>query len=184
MRFFALLVIVLPFVIIGIVKFLPGSVGNTLRDSPGYLYVYIILFVVTGIALFLAITKKTPKWSLYLLIGYFSFAGFFYNNYYMPLIDKASKSPRLIIDGMGSISKDTQIYTYGFSSAGLIFYLGRPIKSFYDIDKVKEFEGNVLLIIEDRPAASIREELEKSFVPLKHTQYEKENYTVYLRKDG
>jgi 4-amino-4-deoxy-L-arabinose transferase-like glycosyltransferase len=184
MRFFALLLIVLPFVIIGIVKFLPGSVGNTLRDSPGYLYVYIILFVVTGIALFLAITKRAPKWSLYLLIGYFSFAGFFYNNYYMPLIDKASKSPRLIIDGMGSISKDTQIYTYGFSSAGLIFYLGRPIKSFYDIDKVKEFEGNVLLIIEDRPAASIREELEKSFVPLKHTQYEKENYTVYLRKDG
>jgi 4-amino-4-deoxy-L-arabinose transferase-like glycosyltransferase len=183
MRFFAVLLVVLPFISIGIVKFLPGSVRNILRDSPGYLYIYIILFAVTGAALLLAITKKTQNWSLYLLIGYLTFAGFFHNNYYMPLIDKASKSPRLIIDGVRGISKDTQIYAYGFSSAGLIFYLGRPIKSFYDIDKVKDFEGNVLLIIEDRPAARIREELEKSFVPLKHTQYEKENYTVYLRKD-
>lgn len=140
-------------------------------------------FYCHGYSPFLAIVKQTPMWSFCFFIGYLTLAGLFYNNGCMPLIDKTSKSPRLIVEGVEYINRDTRIYTNGFISPGLIFYIGRPINSVYDINKMEGSKGNILLIVQDRLAAPMGKEMERSFVPVKHTQYQGRKYTVYSRKD-
>jgi hypothetical protein len=103
--------------------------------------------------------------------------------YYMPVTDRTSKSLRLITDPIGDHKKYKEIYTYGFNSAGLIFYLGRPIKSFADIKEIKDIKHDILLIVEERLGVNIKNELEKLFLPVKQIKYEKDYYTIYVRRN-
>ncbi|NLW34624.1 MAG: glycosyltransferase family 39 protein [Syntrophorhabdus aromaticivorans] len=184
LRFFAFLLMVLPVASPVAATYLSGPVLDGLKQHSASLHLYLALFVLTGAALLLTMIKKIPAWSLWILISYLVFVGYFHNNFYMPLMDQALKSPRLITDKATAISKDTSVYAYGFNSPGLIYYMGRPVTIFSDIGEIKDVKGDILILVEDRPAERIKEELDSFFVPINKTRYEKEFYTFYARRDG
>ncbi len=126
--------------------------------------------------------KRNRHFALAFFLFFLVFTGFFYGAYYMPLVDRTSKSLTLITDALGDDGRTKRIYTYGFNSAGIIFYVGKPVKALSDIKEIKEDESDILLIVEEKPTMHLRETLEKSFVPVKRVKYEKEHYIFYVRK--
>ncbi len=102
----------------------------------------------------------------------------------MPLVDRTSKSLTLITDALGEYKMTKKIYTLGFNSAGIIFYIGKPITMIRDIKEIKPNENDILLIVEEKPTRHVREDLEKSFVPIKKVRYEKDEYIFYVRRNG
>jgi hypothetical protein len=102
----------------------------------------------------------------------------------MPLMDRAFKSPRLITDAVTDLKRGRDVYTYGFNSAGIIFYVGKPVEMLRSFDTIKEKKGDILLIVEDEQSGPIKKELDASFLPVRKTHYEKEHYTIYVRRDG
>jgi 4-amino-4-deoxy-L-arabinose transferase-like glycosyltransferase len=184
LKCFALLIALIPLVSIVVLYTLPYSAVNIFREGPSSLYIYVVILFITGGMFFYVIMRKATKLALSLFIFYLAFAGYFYNAYYMPLMDRTFKSPRLITDELRGFKKDMEIYTYGFNSAGLIFYAGKPIHPVFDMKEIKDTKSDILLIVEDKPSAPIREELNTRFLPVKKARYEKEHYTFYVKRDG
>ncbi len=147
-------------------------------------HVYLSILFLAACGFLVALLKRSRHFSLAFFLFFLLFTGFFYSAYYMPVVDRTSKSLTLITDALGDDRRTKKIYTYGFNSAGIIFYVGKPVKALSDIKEIKEDESDILLIVEEKPTMHLRETLEKSFVPLKRVKYEKEHYIFYVRKNG
>jgi 4-amino-4-deoxy-L-arabinose transferase-like glycosyltransferase len=184
LRVFSIALILIPVAAVAALYIMPYKDVQAFREGPSSLYVYMAILFLLGVALLISLFRKTAKQALVLLLTYLIFIGVFYNMYYMPVTDRTSKSLRLITDPIGDHTKYKEIYTYGFNSAGLIFYLGRPIKSFADIKEIKDIKHDILLIVEERLGVKIKNELERLFLPVKQIKYEKDYYTIYVRRDG
>ncbi len=181
---FSGLLLLLPLAAAAALHMVRAPVVDFFREAPVPLYLACAILVVVALVLVLYVRKGKEKGSLALLFLYIAVLGVTFNLYYMPVMDRNFKSPKLVTGLLADVDKDTAIYTYGFNSPGFIFYAGRPIRTINDIKEMKEGGGKQILIVEDRPAAAIRGELEKAFTPLKKSRYEKEHYTIYVRKHG
>jgi len=184
LRIFSVILALIPAAAVAALYIMPYRDVQPFREGPPSLYVYLAVMFLLGVALFVSLMRRAGKRAVLLLSAYLVFVGVFYNMYYMPVTDRTTKSLRLITDPIGDHKKYKEIYTYGFNSAGLIYYLGRPIQSFADIKEIKDIKHDILLIVEERPGATIKNELESSFLPVKEIKYEKDRYTIYVRRDG
>jgi hypothetical protein len=185
LKIFAALLILLP--IAGVIALLvlpPSDVIDVFKNGPRSLYVYLGCFFTTAILFFTMLMKRSDKMALSFFVFYLVAAGYFYNAWYMPLVDRTSKSLRLITDELEQYKKTKEFYTLGFNSAGIIFYIGKPIHKSVDIEETKKAKDDILLIVEDKSSANLKEELGKTFQPVKRVKYEREYYTFYVRKHG
>jgi 4-amino-4-deoxy-L-arabinose transferase-like glycosyltransferase len=183
-RFFAFLLLVMPIAAVFVLNFFNLPVINVFKQEAVTLYVYITILILTGCAFFYAVIKKSHILTLSVLFFYFVFAGFFYHTVYMPVMDKNFKSPKLITDRIGNLKEGREVYTYGFSSAGIIFYIGKPIQVFQNINELKDKKNDILIIVEDEQSQDMDKDLNLLFLPVRKAHYEKEHYTIYVRKDG
>jgi 4-amino-4-deoxy-L-arabinose transferase-like glycosyltransferase len=183
-RSFAFLLLILPFAAVFVLNLLNSPVISVFKQESITLYVYIAILILTGGTFFYAVKKKSHILTLSALFFYFIFTGFFYHNFYMPVMDRNFKSPRMITDQIGNLKEGKNIYTYGFSSAGIIFYIGKPIQIFRNINEIKDQKNDILLIVEDEQSQHMQKDLNLFFLPVRKAHYEKEHYTIYVRKDG
>ncbi len=184
LRIFSVILVLVPAAAVAALYVMPYKDVQAFREGPSSLYIYFTVLFLLGVALLASLFRRSAKQAVFFVLAYFVFVGFFYNMYYMPITDRTTKSLRLITDPIGDHKKYKEIYTYGFSSAGIIFYLGRPIRSFVDIKEIKDVKHDILLIVEERPGVNIKNELEKLFMPVKQIRYEKDHYTIYVRRNG
>jgi len=181
---FAILLMLLPLMAIGFTHGSSLFIVTKFKEHGAALYAYSgILFLIACVCVY-GMKHKRERLTIGCVILYLVVTGLFYNTHYMPIMDSTFKSPRLISDRLGYVQKDVPVYTYGFNSPGLIFYLGKPIQPFFRIDEIKDDKRDILLIVEDRPGMHIREWLEANFVEIGRARYEKENYTFYVRRHG
>jgi len=94
-----------------------------------------------------------------------------------------SKSPRIITNKIDRYTKDANVYMFGFDSPGVVFYFGRPIESYYSLEKIRDKHGNMLLIVTDEFAATRMNEFDSQFLYLESVTYERHGYTFYVRKN-
>ena len=181
---FAAILAVIPLFSIAALNLLHSPVVGVFKKEAPVLYIYIAVLAIAGGVFFYAAKKKSGTMALSVLFFYFIFIGFFYNAFYMPLMDKNFKSPRLITDQAAGLKEGRDIYTFGFSSAGIIFYIGKPIQTFTNINEIKDKKHDILLIVEDEQSQHMQNELSSLFIPVKKAHYEKEHYTIYVRRDG
>ena len=184
LKVFALILALLPAAGAVAVAYGPNQILEMMRNGPAMLYVYIAILFAAGGAFFVTLVLKWGKSALALLFIYLTVVGFFYGAYYMPFMDANFKSPRLITDKAKPFAKNADVYTYGFSSAGVIYYIGKPVRTFLDINEIKDDKRDILLILEDGPARHLQGDLEARFIPVGKARYEKEYYTFYVRRDG
>jgi len=181
---FSLILALLPLVSIIVLNSASSMVIDAFKAGPSFLYIYIIGLFIAGCILFYALLKKSPAWSISMMFLYLICIGYFYNACYMPVMDKTLKSPRLITDHLGDMKRNKEIFTTVFISAGIIFYVGKPIQMFVNINEIKDKKSDILLIVEDDQAKHMQKDLDLLFLPVKKTRYERELYTFYVRKDG
>ena len=185
LKMLAVLLVLLPAAAIISLPFPPSSdVIAVLRNGPQSVYVYLGFLFAAAVLFFLMLVRRSQKMALASFIVYLVIAGYFYNAWYMPLVDKSSKSLRLITDELTPYKKTKEFYTLGFSSAGIIFYIGKPVHMYVDIEEIKKSKDDILLIVEDKPSVHLKEKLEETFQPIQRVKYEKEYYTFYVRKHG
>jgi 4-amino-4-deoxy-L-arabinose transferase-like glycosyltransferase len=183
-RCFGLALALLPVGALMALHSVSGPTMTHFRLGLSSLYVYMAASLVLGCMFLFSTFKGSSRSSLTLLMAYFVLIGYFYNARYMPITDKAEKSPRLIADKVKGLAKDTDFYAYGFDSAGILFYAGRRVKTFNTLSEVGASQRDALLIIRDRSAASLKSELDRDYVPVNKAHYEKEDFTFYVRRDG
>ncbi len=184
LRIFALILTLLPIAAVVALFTVSNQTVAAFRDGPRALYVYVAIMVMAGGSFFFMLFRKSERNALISLIVYLTTAGVFYGAYYMPLMDRTFKSPRLLTDPLKGRLATADVYTYGFSSAGIIYYAGKPIQTFMDIKKIKDDKSDILLIIEDGPSRHLQKDLDARFTPVGKARYEKEYYTFYVRKNG
>jgi len=184
LKVFAVLLALIPIGAIVAMHVLPEEDVAVFRQGPASLYVYLAVLFLAGCGFLVMLLRKNKHFALSFFLFFLVFTGFFYSAYYMPLVDRTSKSLTLVTDALGDYKRTRNIYTLGFNSAGIIFYIGKPITMLHDIKQIKEDERDILIIVEEKPNMPQRETLEKSFVPIKRVKYEKDHYIFYVRKNG
>ncbi|MHB8111144.1 MAG: ArnT family glycosyltransferase [Syntrophorhabdaceae bacterium] len=184
LKIFAGILILIPIAAVVAIHVLPEEDIAVFRNGPKSLYVYLFILFCGGAAFLASLIKRRHGLAISCLMFFMVFTGFFYSAYYMPLVDRTSKSLTLITDALGEYKETKTIYTFGFNSAGIIFYIGKPITMLRDIKEIKQDESDILLIVEEKPTMHLRAELEKSFVPIKRVKYEKDQYIFYVRRNG
>lgn len=176
---FGLLLAALPFLIFPAFNYVPN-----LREMFGRDQTFLVLVVgalaLTGFAFFFTILKKMPEKNFLLLFVYLIFAGFLYHSFYMPVMDRSYKSVRLITDELKDMEKTSQIYTYGFNSAALIYYIGRPISVVKNPGDIPEGKDDIILIVEDKHNNA--ERFKTLFRETKRASYDKDNYAIFVRR--
>ncbi len=184
LKIFAGLLICLPVAAMIAINILPGRDVAVFLEGPRSLYVYLAVLILAGVGFLAALFKERHDLAISCFLFFLVFTGFFYSAYYMPLVDRTSKSLTLITDPLGEYKLTKKIYTFGFNSAGIIFYIGKPITILRDIKEIKPDERDILLIVEEKPSMHLRDTLEESFVPVKKVKYEKDEYIFYVRRNG
>ncbi|HOW55259.1 MAG TPA: glycosyltransferase family 39 protein [Syntrophorhabdaceae bacterium] len=184
LKVFAALLVLIPVAAIIAINVMPPEDVAVFRNGPGSLYIYLAVLFLAGSSFLTMLFKRKKDLALSSLMFFLIFTGFFYSAYYMPLVDRTSKSLTLITDPLGDHKRTKKIYTFGFNSAGIIFYVGKPVTMLRDINEIKTFERDILLIVEERPAMHLKETIEKYLVPIKRVKYEKEHYIFYVRDHG
>jgi len=180
---FGMLITIFPVASIFSFYIIPPMILNELKKQLSAFYIFILLLFFLGAIFCFFIFKRKDKGALAVCFLYFTVMGVFYNILYIPLMDRSLKSPKLITDKIKGMEKYTEVYSYGFSSPGLIFYFGRPIKNLKDIKEIKENKNDILLIVEDNAVPSdMKKELEKGFTVKGNARYEKDTYTFYNKK--
>jgi 4-amino-4-deoxy-L-arabinose transferase-like glycosyltransferase len=155
------------------------------RQGPMSTYFFIGAVFLAGLSFFYLLARKSEKGALAAFFVYLTIGGFFYGAGYMPIMDKQYKSPRLITDHLTNFKKKADVYTFGFSSAGFIYYIGKPVQTFFDINKIKNDKNDILVIVEDAQAPmTMRKVLEQDFIAVGKSRYEREYYTFYVRNNG
>jgi 4-amino-4-deoxy-L-arabinose transferase-like glycosyltransferase len=181
---FAVVLACLPIAALVALRVVASPVVAVFNQEAASLYLYIAVLVLAGATLFYSIVRKSAVPALSVLFFYFVFVGFFYNAFYMPVMDRNFKSPRLIADQLANLKEGRDIYTYGFSSAGIIFYIGKPIHVFTNFNEIKDKKNDILLIVEDEQSQHMEKDLNSLFLPVSKAHYEKEHYTMYVRRNG
>ena len=185
LKAFGFLIAALPVAGVVALPFLPSSDAiEIIRKGPVSLYIYLGLLFVIALLFVIMLFKKSPTRAMAYLFIYLGFACFFHNAYYVPRMDAGFKSLRLITDELEPYKKTKEFYTLGFSSAGIIYYIGKPIHGVFLAQDVINAKGDPLFIVEKEPKGDIKEALDKTFQPIKRVKYEKEYYTFYVRKNG
>ncbi|HPU29777.1 MAG TPA: glycosyltransferase family 39 protein [Syntrophorhabdaceae bacterium] len=180
---FGILITILPVTAIFSFDFIPPVILNELKKQLSVFYIFISLLSFLGAIFCFFLFKRKDKGALAVCFLYLTVMGVFYNIFYMPLMDRSLKSPKLITDKIKSIEKYSEVYSYGFSSSGLIFYAGRPIKNLKDIKEIKDNKNGILLIVEDNAVPlNMKKELDKGFTVTGNARYEKDTYTFYEKK--
>lgn len=180
---FTIIITLLPVASIFSFDFIPSTILDELKKQLSALYVFVSLLFFAGIVLCYLLFKRKDKAVLAMYFIYLTIMGVFYNTFYMPLMDRSMKSPKLITDKIENLQQYREIYSFGFSSSGLIFYVGRPVKNLRDIKEIKEIKNGILLIVEDDAVpANMKKELDKGFLVSGNARYEKERYTFYVKK--
>jgi 4-amino-4-deoxy-L-arabinose transferase-like glycosyltransferase len=173
----------LPVAAVIILPLLPSSdIIDVFRSGPRSFYVYLGFLLVAAVVFFVMLVRRSGKIALVSFIMYLVIAGYFYNAWYMPLVDRSSKSPRLITDHLEPYKKTKEFCTLGFDSAGIIFYIGKPVHVTFDIEEIKKSKNDILLIVKDKSSAKLKGELEETFQPIDEVKYERGHYyTFYVR---
>ena len=128
----------------------------------------------TGVMFLYALVRKSEKKALLLLFTYLVLVGFFHNSYYLPAKDKAFKSPRLITDNVKGFTNGKDVFLYGDNSAGLMFYIGKPVRVLLTAEDIRKYAKiDSVLIIPEHDAKSVDSELNMFYRPIK---------TVTMRK--
>jgi 4-amino-4-deoxy-L-arabinose transferase-like glycosyltransferase len=177
---FAVIVILVPLTCAVAVNILPLEKIAIFRQIPFRLYGLLAALFAGGIYFLGMLMKRSPQKSLLAFCTYLTIAGIFYHVSYMPIMDKHFKSPRLILDGLPSM-QTTPVYTYGFTSAGLIFYVGRPITMANNTTQLMDIKEKNILILEDKIFRSVEEHISRHFLPIKRTEYDKSRFTVFQK---
>ena len=181
---FALILASLPVLSLVALRVVPSPVVAAFRQESVTLYGYVSVLILAGGIMLYSFTRRSSTLALAGLFFYFVFVGFFYNAFYMPVMDRNFKSPRLITDQLTSLKEGREIYTYGFNSAGIIYYVGKPIHVFTNLNEIKDKKNDILLIVEDEQAQHMQKDLNSLFLPVRKARYEKEHYTIYVRRHG
>jgi len=180
---FMFILFLLPVASVFSFDFIPPPILTELKKRIPRFYIFISVLFIVGLVQIYMLYKRRERGVLVSFILYLTVMGFFYNSFYMPLMDRALKSPRLITDKLQGIEKGKEIYSYGFSSAGLIFYIGRPVKTLTDIKEIKDKKNDILLIVEDDEApGEMKKELDSGFHGVGKARYERESFTFYVKK--
>ncbi|MCX7966784.1 MAG: glycosyltransferase family 39 protein [Syntrophorhabdaceae bacterium] len=180
---FTILITLIPLSSIFSLNLVPPLILAELKKQLSTLYVFVSVLFFTGIIMSYFLFKKKEKAVLLMLFLYLTTMGVFYHVFYMPLMDRAFKSPKLMTDKIKNIEKYKEIYSYGFSSAGLIFYAGRPVKNIKNIKEIKDIKNGILLIAEDNKVPpEMKKELDTYFIITGKARYEKDTYTFYVKK--
>jgi len=183
MWIFGIIITVIPIASIFSFNLIPPLILNELKKQLSIFYVFIAILSILGAIFCYLVHRKKDKGVLYACFLYLTVMGVFYNTFYMPLMDRSLKSPRLISDKIKGIEQYKEVYSFGFSSPGLIFYLGRPIKNLKDIKEIKDNKNGILLIVEDHAVPyGMKKELDAGFTVAGNARYEKDTYTFYVKK--
>ena len=182
-RYFAIVLIIVV-TAFGLTIYLSSIPSLTPCSGNPWLLPLFVLLITTCFGFLAAVTKNAPIWALSLLLFFFVTVGFSYHEQYLPVMDRISRSPRIITDEVGRFAKDAQVCMVGFNSPGVIFYLGRPVESYYKIRDIKDKDDVELLIVNDKFAAPTRNEFDSQFSPVKKVVYENQGHTLYVRKNG
>jgi 4-amino-4-deoxy-L-arabinose transferase-like glycosyltransferase len=174
----------LPLGSVVVVHSLSSPVVRAFREESLSVYLCVTLLFLAGAAFLYFLARKGPRGALACLVVYFSAMSLFYHTLYMPVMDRGFKSPRLITDYLVGFPKTTHVYTYGFNSAGFIFYVGRPITTISALKEIRDDKRDILLVVEDKQVGHFRDELESHFQPLRKAFYESHHYTIYTRRNG
>ncbi len=182
LRVFALLLVVLPLGAVAALVFLQDETIAEFRTDP-LVYVYIAAIFVIGAMFLYALVGKSEKQALFFFFAYLVLVGFFHNSCYLPTVDKAFKSPRLITDNLKGLINGKEVMLYGDNSAGLIFYIGKPTKTIVGPESLqKHAKVDSVLIITENDARSVASVLDKFYRPIRRASYEREHYIVYIGK--
>ena len=180
----ALILTLLPPAAAVVLNTVSSQTVEAFRNGPHILYFYLGLLFVTGAVFLVQLVRKSEKGALLSFFVYLTIGGFFYNALYMPILDREFKSPRRITDKLKGLAESRDVWTMGFSSAGFIYYVGKPIQMFLVLEQIKGDKRDILLIIEDGQAPHLQKDLDALYAPVGKARYEKEYYTFYVRKDG
>lgn len=138
------------------------------------------VLALSGIGFLLSVLRKAPAKGFIALFVYLAFLGFLYHFVYMPAMDKAEKSITFITNDIKGSS--APIYTYGFNSPALIYYVGRPVHILKDPSELPEKKDGIIVVVEDRHGNADRF---RSFFPSeKSVRYERENYVIFTGNSG
>lgn len=184
LKIFAFLLACLPLAGIAALLFLQDETIAQFKANP-LIYVYITVIFITGAMFLYALVKKSEKKALFLMFTYLVLTGFFHNYCYLPVIDKAFKSPRLITDNLKDFAKGKEVFLYGTNSDGLIFYIGKPTKILLTPEDIKKHsKADSVIIIPENDAKKVGADLNMFYRPTKKINYEREAYILYVGKDG
>lgn len=184
LKIFAFLLACLPLGGIAALLALQDETIAEFRVNP-LIYVYIAVIFITGAMFLYALIRKSEKKALFFLFAYLVIVGFFHNSWYLPVIDKAFKSPRLITDNLKDFGKGKDVFLYGENSAGLIFYIGKPTKILLSAEDIRKYSKvDSVLIIPENEARNVASDLNMFYRPIKKVKYEKEAYILYVGKGG
>lgn len=144
--------------------------------------IIVVVLAASGLAFFMSIFKKVPAQGFLALFIYLAFLGFLYHSHYLPAEDRTRKSVGPIVDEIARIDDRASVYTVGFSSPGLIFYLGRPIPELNNPSNVPPEGDEVVVVVrEDNTQTG---QLKESFPYWNPVEYGKKKLFVLARKDG
>ena len=182
MKVFAFLLACLPLGAIVALFTLQDEIIALFRADP-LIYIYLVAIFLTGVLCLYTLVRKSERKALFLLFTYLVLVGVFHNFCYLPAKDKTSKSPRLITDYLKDLGKSKDVILYGDSSAGLIFYIGKPTKVALTTEDIRKHSktGSILIIPEDT-VGDVASDLNALYKPLKKVYYEKEAYVLYTGK--
>ncbi|MCX8023356.1 MAG: glycosyltransferase family 39 protein [Syntrophorhabdaceae bacterium] len=181
-RLFVVFLILIPPAAIIVLYLVQSDVVLVFKKNITPLSIYMAFFFILSLFLLYLVWKERPKAFLVLFFFYLISLGYFHNNFYLPLMDKNFKSPRLISDELKGLKEKREVYLFGFSSPGLIYYLEKPAMTVTKLDDIIEKKHDIILVVEDDEARDIDTKLKRFFLPVKRVQYEKERYTIYLRR--
>jgi hypothetical protein len=78
--------------------------------------------------------------------------------------------------------KTAAIYTFGFNSPALIFYVGRPTVPISNPTDILSEKGDIIVVAENKHGRA--DALKTLFPVAREACYEKESYLILARKDG
>ncbi len=140
--------------------------------------IVVVVLAACGLAFIFSVIKKAPEKGFLALFIYLIFVSFTYHSWAMPVLDKTSKSVRLITDRVKDAPKSTPIYSYGFSSPALIFYLGRPVPVLRNPGDIPaDRKDDIIVIVEDKRDNA--EQFRKILPLSEKVQYERDNYVIF-----
>jgi 4-amino-4-deoxy-L-arabinose transferase-like glycosyltransferase len=147
-----------------------------------FLSIFVLILTVCGLVFLFSVLRNAPGKGFLALFVYLAFLGFVYHAFSMPAVDRSSKSVRPITDRLKDVPAATPIYTYGFNSPALIFYLDRPVRIGFSSADIAAEKGDMIVIAEDRRG---RADAFKALFPApEKASYEKDNYLIFSRKNG